>query len=48
MNLDIRTAKVNSDGEKLTGVFYVRDSAGEKVYEPDAMAETRRRLMAVL
>jgi len=48
MDLDIRTAKVNSDGEKMTGVFYVRDSAGEKVYEPDAMAETRRRLMAVL
>jgi [protein-PII] uridylyltransferase len=48
MDLDIRTAKVNSDGEKMTGVFYVRDSAGEKVYEPDAMAETRRRLIAVL
>jgi UTP:GlnB (protein PII) uridylyltransferase len=31
MDLDIRAAKVDSDGEKMTGVFYVRDSAGEKV-----------------
>jgi len=32
----------------MTGVFYVRDSAGEKVYEPDAIEKTRRRLQAVL
>lgn len=48
MDLDIRTAKVNSDGEKLTGVFYVRDSGGEKVYEPEVIEKARRRLMAVL
>ena len=48
MDLDTRTAKVNSDGEKLTGVFYVRDSVGQKVYEPDVIKETRRRLLAVL
>jgi len=48
MGLDIRTAKINSDGEKMTGVFYVRDSAGEKVYEPDAIEEVQGRLMAVL
>ena len=48
MGLDIRTAKVNSDGEKMTGVFYVRDSGGEKVYEPDVIEEATRRLMAVL
>ncbi len=48
MNLDIRTAKVNSDGEKVTGVFYVRDSVGQKVYEPDMIYETKQRLMGVL
>ncbi len=48
MDLDIRAAKVDSDGEKMTGVFYVRDSAGEKVYEPSAIAETKNRLMAAL
>ncbi len=48
MDLDIRTAKVNSDGEKITGVFYVRQSTGEKVYEPVAMRETENRLKAVL
>jgi len=48
MDLDIRTAKINSDGEKMTGVFYVRDSGGEKLYEPDAMDEVRSRLMAIL
>jgi len=48
MDLDIRAAKVDSDGEKMTGVFYVRDSAGEKVYEPSTIAETKHRLMAAL
>ncbi len=48
MGLDIRTAKVNSDGEKMTGVFYVRDSGGEKIYEPDVIEEAKRRLMVVL
>ena len=48
MDLDIRTAKVNSDGEKMTGVFYVRDSGGEKIYEPDVIEEAKGRLMAVL
>ncbi len=48
MDLDIRTAKVNSDGEKITGVFYVRDSGGQKIYEPDVIEETRSRLLAVL
>jgi len=48
MGLDIRTAKVNSDGEKMTGVFYVRDSDGEKIYEPDVIEEAKRRLMVVL
>jgi len=48
MDLDIRTAKINSDGEKMTGVFYVRDSGGEKIYEPDDIEDVRGRLMAVL
>jgi len=48
MDLDIRTAKINSDGEKMTGVFYVRDSGGEKLYDPDTIDEVRSRLMAVL
>jgi len=32
----------------MTGVFYVRGSGGEKVYEPDLIEEARRRLMVVL
>jgi [protein-PII] uridylyltransferase len=48
MDLDIRAAKVDSDGEKMTGVFYVRDSAGEKVYDPAVISETKQRLMAAL
>jgi len=48
MGLDIRTAKVSSDGEELTGVFYVRDSLGQKLYEPDVIEETQHRLLAVL
>ena len=48
MDLDIRAAKVDSNGEKMNGVFYVRDSAGEKIYEPSVMAETEQRLMTAL
>ena len=48
MGLDIRTTKVNSGGEKMTGVFCVRGSGGEKVYEPDLIEEARHRLMVVL
>ncbi len=48
LDLDIRAAKVDSDGEKMNGAFYVRDSAGEKVYEASAIAETEHRLMAAL
>ncbi|MCG6881989.1 MAG: [protein-PII] uridylyltransferase [Deltaproteobacteria bacterium] len=48
LDLDIQTAKVNSDGEKMTGVFYVRQSTGEKVYETAAKAEVKSRLMGAL
>ncbi len=33
LGLDIRSAKVNSDKERMTGGFYVRDSSGQKIYE---------------
>jgi [protein-PII] uridylyltransferase len=33
--LDIRFAKFNSDREKMSGVFYVRDSLGQKIEEAE-------------
>ncbi|MFH1488272.1 MAG: [protein-PII] uridylyltransferase, partial [Pseudomonadota bacterium] len=35
LGLNIRFARINSDEEKMTGVFYVRDSGGQKIYEKD-------------
>jgi len=35
LGLDIRIAKVTSDEEKMTGVFYVNDTGGQKVQELD-------------
>jgi len=46
LGLDIRFAKVNRDEERLRGVFYVKDSSGQKIYEDGQIAEIRERLMA--
>ena len=46
LGLNIRFAKVNSDEERLRGVFYVKDAGGQKIYEDDKVAEIRDQLMA--
>ncbi|MBW1782339.1 MAG: [protein-PII] uridylyltransferase [Deltaproteobacteria bacterium] len=46
VGLDIRFAKVNSDEEMLRGVFYVKDSGGQKIFEADKIARIRDELMA--
>ncbi len=48
LGLDIRFAKVNSDVERMTGVFYVRDASGQKVSEKGAMAQIRERILDVI
>jgi [protein-PII] uridylyltransferase len=48
LGLDIRFAKVNSDKEKLNGVFYVRDASGQKIYEDSILEKVRREILAVL
>jgi len=46
LGLNIRFAKVNSDEERLRGVFYVKDAGGQKIYEDNRVAEIRDRLIA--
>jgi [protein-PII] uridylyltransferase len=48
LGLDIRFAKVNSDKEKMTGVFYVRDASGQKIYEDSILEKVRREILGVL
>ncbi|MCJ7596353.1 MAG: hypothetical protein MUO52_16415, partial [Desulfobacterales bacterium] len=48
LGLDIRFAKVNSDKEKMTGVFYVRDAGGQKIYEDAILNKTRDEILSVL
>lgn len=48
LGLDIRFAKVNSDKEKMTGVFYVRDASGQKIYEDSGLETVRQELLGVL
>jgi [protein-PII] uridylyltransferase len=48
LELDIRFAKINSEKEGMTGVFYVRDAGGEKVYDEEAMARIKERILAVM
>jgi hypothetical protein len=39
---------VNSDKEKMTGVFYVRDASGQKLYEKSLIERVRREILGVL
>jgi [protein-PII] uridylyltransferase len=48
LGLDIRFAKVNSDKERMTGVFYVRDASGQKVYEEEVMGQIKERIFSVM
>jgi len=48
LGLDIRFAKVNSDKEKMTGVFYVRDASGQKIYENFLIEKVRQEMLRVL
>lgn len=46
--LDIRFARVNRDKEKTTGVFYVRDSSGQKVIERGEMGRIETGILSVI
>jgi [protein-PII] uridylyltransferase len=48
LGLDIRFAKINSEKGGMTGVFYARDAEGQKVYDEDAMAKIKERILAVI
>jgi len=48
LGLDIRFAKVNADKERMTGVFYVRDSGGQKILEEDEIQGVKLKIMAVI
>jgi len=46
--LDIRFARVIRDREKMMGVFYVRDSHGQKIYEDHQIQEIKRDILSIL
>ena len=48
LGLDIRFAKVNSDEEKMTGVFYVKDAGGQKVQDLDQIREIEEELKSTM
>ncbi len=48
LGLDIRFARVNSDKEKMTGVFYVRDASGQKIYDDPVLDRVSREIIAVM
>jgi [protein-PII] uridylyltransferase len=48
LGLDIRFAKVNSDEEKMTGVFYVKDAGGQKVQDLDQIREIENKLKSTM
>ncbi len=48
LELDIRFARINSDEEKITGAFYVRDFAGQKVYGDEQTEKIRNEILEAL
>ena len=48
LELDIRFARINSDDEKITGAFYVRDLAGQKIYEDEQIERIRDEMLGAL
>jgi [protein-PII] uridylyltransferase len=48
LGLDIRFARINSDKEKMTGVFYVRDGSGQKIYDDPVLEKTRQGMLNVI
>jgi len=48
LGLDIRFARVNSDKEKMTGVLYVWDASGQKIYEDSLIERIRKEILRVL
>ena len=46
--LDIRFAKVDRDEEKTRGVFYIRDSSGQKVYEEAMIEEIKEGILTAI
>ena len=45
VGLDIRFARINTDEERMTGVFYVMDSEGQKIYEKDRIDYIKHRII---
>ena len=48
LGLDIRFAKINNDQEKIMGVFYVRDSEGQKVHDKDRIEEIQQMMLDIM
>ena len=48
LGLDIRFAKVNRDKERMYGVFYVRDSEGQKVQDEDEIRKIEQGILSVM
>lgn len=46
--LNIRFAKVNSDEEKMRGIFYVRNFDGQKIHGRDQIEKIRQGILAVM
>lgn len=48
LNVDIASAKINTEGEKVIDAFYVADLIGEKITDPGRLERTRKALLEVL
>jgi len=48
LGLDIRFAKVNSDEEKMSGVFYVIDAGGQKIQGPGQIMDIEDKLKSTM
>jgi len=48
LDLNIRFASINSERERTTGIFHVRDNRGQKVYDKDCLQDISKALAHVI
>ena len=48
LGLDIRFARISNDKEKMTGVFYVRDGSGQKIYDGLVLEQARQGILNLI
>ena len=48
LNLQISLAKINTEGTQVADVFYVTDTSGAKISQPERIEEVKSRILSTI